>query len=99
MRNVLRFNAVADTFKRNFLIRKKTFERDKKDRSAARREKREQRIEAQKKIVSSIAPKGASKRVSGFLDALVKFAAFTFANLILSNLKTILPILSNALKS
>ena len=95
MRNVLRFNAVADTFKRNFLIRKKTFERDKKDRSAARREKREQRIEAQK-IISSIAPKGASKRVSGFLDALVKFAAFTFANLILSNLKTILPILSAA---
>ena len=97
MRNVLRFNAVADTFKRNFLIRKKTFERDKKDRSADRREKREQRIEAQK-IISSIAPKGASKRVSGFLDALVKFAAFTFANLILSNLKTILPILSNAFK-
>ena len=95
MRNVLRFNAVADTFKRNFLIRKKTFERDKKDRSAARREKREQRIEAQK-IISSIAPKGASKRVGGFLDALVKFAAFTFANLILSNLKTILPILSAA---
>ena len=36
--------------------------------------------------------------MSGFLDALVKFAAFTFANLILSNLKTILPILSNAFK-
>ena len=30
MRNVLRFNAVADTFKRNFLIRKKTLSEIKK---------------------------------------------------------------------
>ena len=87
------FNAVVDTYKDNFLIRKKRFFNDKKQIENEKRKKREDNIEAVKAVEPLIKTStGKSFKPKNFLGGIQRFLGFALAGLILSNLDSIISV-------
>ena len=85
------FTTAVDTYKKNFLIRKKRF-KDTKDQARDEKiKKRENRIEIGKftKRVGGELAKKFKPSKGDFLDNLLRFAAFTVLGLIVANIDKI----------
>ena len=93
--NLTNFTGIVDRYKQNFLIRKARFERDKRDTQREKREKRENRIEQNKFFnIGKGALDPIKNQGGGFLDNIIKFAAFTLIGFITKNLENIVQALA-----
>lgn len=85
------FSTAIDTYKKNFLIRKKRFKDTKTIEKDEKRKKRENRIEIgkfTKRVGGGLAKKFKPSK-GDFLDNLLRFAAFTVLGLIVANIDKI----------
>ena len=95
------FNAVVDTYKKNFLIRKKRFKNTQAQASVEKRAKRENRIEIgkfAKRVGGGFAKKFKPAGGGDFLNDLLRFAGFTVLGLIVANIEKISIALKNTIE-
>jgi len=92
------FGSVVETYKKNFLIRKKKFIIERKVAQAQKKKNREDKIEAVKEVKPLVKFKGGTSKKLNFLGDIKKFLGFALAGFILNNLETILPILQEIIK-
>ena len=94
------FNAAVDTYKKNFLIRKKRFKNTQTQASVQKRAKRENRIEIGKfaKRVGGGFAKKFKPTGGDFLNDLLRFAGFTILGLIVANIDKIAIALKNTIE-
>ena len=92
------FGSVVKTYKKNFLIRKEKFIAERKAIQEKKKKDREDLIEAQKQVAPLIKLKGSQSTKPNFLGDIRKFLGLMLAGFILQNLKTIIPLLSEAFK-
>ena len=88
----------VNTYKKNFLIRKKRFSLEKLGILKQRRIDREKRIEEKQKSQKIKKKGGSILKKFDFFDNVKRFLAFTLAGLILSNLDKIIPIFQEIFK-
>jgi hypothetical protein len=89
------FSSVVDTYKDNFLIRKKRFFDEKEQIREKKRKEREENIETVKAVEPLIKTSTAKKtKPKNFLDGIYEFLGFALAGLVLSNLDSIISIAS-----
>ena len=95
------FNAAIDTYKKNFLIRKKRFKNTQAQASVEKRAKRENRIEIgkfAKRVGGGFAKKFKPAGGGDFLNDLLRFAGFTVLGLIVANIDKIAIALKNTIE-
>ena len=92
------FGSVVKTYKKNFLIRKEKFIAERKAIQEKKKRDREELIETQKRVAPLIKLKGSQSTKPNFLGDIRKFLGLMLAGFILQNLKTIIPLLSEAFK-
>ena len=92
------FGSVVKTYKKNFLIRKEKFIAERKAIKEKKKRDREELIETQKRVAPLIKLKGSQSTKPNFLGDIRKFLGLMLAGFILQNLKTIIPLLSEAFK-
>ena len=95
------FNAAVDTYKKNFLIRKKRFKNTQAQASVQKRAKRENRIEISKfakRVGGGFAKKFKPAGGGDFLNDLLRFAGFTVLGLIVANIDKISIALKNTIE-
>ena len=95
------FNAAVDTYKKNFLIRKKRFKNTQAQASVQKRAKRENRIEIgkfAKRVGGGFAKKFKPAGGGDFLNDLLRFAGFTVLGLIVANIDKIAIALKNTIE-
>ena len=92
------FASVVKTYKKNFLIRKEKFIAERKAIQEKKKRDREELIETQKRVAPLIKLKGSQSTKPNFLGDIRKFLGLMLAGFILQNLKTIIPLLSEAFR-
>lgn len=86
------FNSAVDTYKKNFLIRKKRFGLLKKQTQQESRKKREKKIETSKFMgnLDKFVPKSLKQKGSNLVDVALKFGFAIFIGSLLQNLSGII---------
>ena len=93
------FGSVVSTYKKNFELRRKKFIDDRKKIIIEKRKEREDEIEAIKAVEPLIKTNfGKGSKPKNFLGGIQRFLGFALAGLIVSNLKNIIPIISEIFK-